>query len=154
MGLAGENPGPGGYSAILIFGEQRKEVTGGCRWTTNNRMEITAVIEGVLALKRGCEVEVHSDSRYVIDTIEKGWIFGWKKRGWVTAARQPVKNRDLWEKLDHALRPHRVSFAWVKGHAGSKNNNRCDELAVAAAEKYRHHIDEVFEIERPFVAQV
>lgn len=122
------NPGPGGWGALLIFGKTEKEIKGGEDKTTNNRMELTAAIKGLNQLRRPCKVSLHTDSVYVRDGITK-WMHGWKKRGWKTAAKKPVKNRDLWEALDEAQTRHDVEWIWVKGHAGDDGNERADELA-------------------------
>jgi ribonuclease HI len=127
------NPGPGGYGAVLSHRGRSKELSGGFRLTTNNRMEILAVIVAVEALKKTCEVQVVTDSQYVRNAIEKGWLARWKKNGWRTSDKKDVKNRDLWERLDQALAAHRVSFGWVRGHSGHPENERCDQLAKAAA---------------------
>lgn len=133
------NPGPGGYGAVLLFVdskgvEHRRELSAGFERTTNNRMELLAVIVALEALNRPCEVELHSDSQYVVNAINKHWIDGWQRRGWKTASKQPVKNPDLWERLLVAMKPHKVRFVWVKGHAGDELNERCDELATTAAD--------------------
>jgi ribonuclease HI len=122
------NPGPGGWGALLIAGEQKKEIFGGELATTNNRMELKAVIEALSALKRPCEVIVHTDSQYVQKGISE-WIHGWKARGWKTAAKAPVKNVDLWQALDAAQARHSIQWRWVKGHAGHDGNERADALA-------------------------
>ncbi len=124
------NPGPGGWGVLLEWGDHRKELCGGESETTNNRMEITAVIEGLRALSRSCQVLVVTDSVYVKDGVTK-WMAGWKRNGWRTAAKKPVKNRDLWEVLDEELSSHTVDWEWVKGHAGHPGNERADELANA-----------------------
>ena len=127
------NPGPGGWAVILRFGDQKKELWGSEPETTNNRMEMTAVIEGLSSLKiEPCRVLVEIDSEYVKNGITK-WIDAWKRRGWRTASKQPVKNKDLWQKLDEAIPRHQVQWEWVKGHAWHADNNRCDELARQAA---------------------
>ena len=126
------NPGPGGWAVILRFGDQKKELWGSEPETTNNRMEMTAVIEGLSSLKEPCRVLVEIDSEYVKNGIAK-WIDAWKRRGWRTASKQPVKNKDLWQKLDEAIPRHQVQWEWVKGHAWHADNNRCDELARQAA---------------------
>jgi ribonuclease HI len=122
------NPGPGGWGALLIAGGQKKELFGGELATTNNRMELKAVIEALSALKRPCEIVVHTDSQYVQKGISE-WIHGWKARGWKTAAKAPVKNVDLWQALDEAQARHRIQWRWVKGHAGHEGNERADALA-------------------------
>lgn len=126
------NPGPGGWAAILRMGAHEKELIGGAAETTNNRMEMTAILRGLSALKEPCTVTIHTDSRYVIDGMTK-WIFGWQKRGWVNAAKKPVANDDLWRELLDAARPHKLSWEWVKGHNGHPENERCDALASAEA---------------------
>ena len=126
------NPGRGGWAAILRFGPHMRELSGGEGQTTNNRMEITAVLEGLRALKEPCQVTVELDSEYVLNGITK-WIHGWRKRDWKSVSGQPVKNRDLWLELEAAADRHKVKWVWVKGHANHKDNNRCDKLARAAA---------------------
>lgn len=127
------NPGPGGWGAILASGEQNQELSGGFRLTTNNRMEILAVIEALQTLTQPAVVEVWTDSQYVRNAIEKRWLAGWQRNGWRTADKKPVKNRDLWERLAPLLGTHQVRFHWVRGHAGHPQNERCDVLAKAAA---------------------
>ncbi|PHR60580.1 MAG: ribonuclease HI [Robiginitomaculum sp.] len=122
------NPGPGGWGALLIFGKTEKEISGGEDDTTNNRMELMAAIEGLNQLKRACQVTLHTDSKYVLDGITK-WLPGWKKRNWKTAGKKPVKNQDLWERLEQATQRHEMEWIWVKGHAGHDGNERADELA-------------------------
>ena len=122
------NPGPGGWGAVLRYGDTDKELHGGEAMTTNNRMELTAVIKALEALKRECEVRVVTDSQYVKNGITQ-WIAGWKRNGWRTANRKPVKNVDLWQRLDAAVADHRVEWAWVKGHSGHPENERADQLA-------------------------
>ncbi len=126
------NPGPGGWGAIIRSGTSERELAGGEKLTTNNRMELTAAIEGLNALKRPCHVVLSTDSRYVMDGLTK-WIKGWQKNGWKTAAKQPVKNADLWQSLLAAAKPHRIEWLWVKGHAGHPDNERADRLASDAA---------------------
>ena len=126
------NPGPGGWAAVLRRGDAEKELTGGERETTNNRMELTAAIRALEALKRPVAVRLHTDSRYVRDGIDK-WLARWKANGWRTASRAPVRNRDLWLALDNARARHRVEWIWVRGHAGHAENERADRLARAAA---------------------
>lgn len=126
------NPGPGGWAAILRHGERKKEIWGSEPQTTNNRMEMMAVIEGLAAIAEPCKVRVEIDSEYVKNGITQ-WIHQWKRRGWKTASKQPVKNEDLWRKLDAALAGHELEWRWVKGHADHDDNNRCDELAREAA---------------------
>ena len=127
------NPGPGGWGALLMFGEHERELWGGETLTTNNRMELTAVIESLLALKSRCTVTLYTDSHYVRQGIIE-WIHGWRKRGWLTADRKPVKNQDLWQRLDELNDGHRVDWRWVKGHAGDPGNERADALANLGAE--------------------
>ena len=126
------NPGPGGYGAILRYRGREKTFAEGCNLTTNNRMELMAAIVALEALKEPCEVVLSTDSQYVRQGITQ-WIHNWKKRGWKTADKKPVKNVDLWKRLDAALGPHQIKWEWVKGHAGHPENERCDELARAAA---------------------
>lgn len=133
-GGASGNPGPGGYGAVLLYGEHRRELSGGFRLTTNNRMELTAVIEGLAQLKQRCRVTVYSDSKYVVDGIEKGWARRWRGNGWRRNKQGDLAiNIDLWERLLKLVEHHEVRFEWVKGHAGIPENERCDELAVASA---------------------
>ncbi len=127
-GACSGNPGPGGWGAILIFGDARKELSGGEAETTNNRMELSAACEALEALKRPCDVELYTDSAYVKNGITT-WISGWKRNGWRTADKKPVKNVELWQRLDDARARHEISWRWVKGHAGHPENERADELA-------------------------
>jgi ribonuclease HI len=129
------NPGPGGWGALLRMGATEKELSGGEPLTTNNRMELMAAIKGLEALKRPCRVTLTTDSRYVMDGLTK-WIHGWRKNGWKTADRKPVKNADLWQELLAAAAPHRIEWKWVKGHAGHDENERVDQLASAEALKF------------------
>jgi len=126
------NPGPGGWGVVIRAGEKERELSGGEKLTTNNRMELTAAIKGLEALKRPCKVVLSTDSRYVMDGLTK-WIAGWQRNGWRTAAKQPVKNADLWQELLAAAAPHRIRWEWVKGHAGHPENERADKLASDAA---------------------
>lgn len=128
-GACSGNPGPGGWAAILIYRGVEKILSGGERETTNNVMELTAVIRGLSALKEPCSVQVYSDSNYVVQAINEGWLFGWSKKGWKTADNKPVKNAELWQSLMPLLHYHSVGFIKVKGHADDEYNNRCDELA-------------------------
>ena len=130
-GACSGNPGPGGWGTILRFGTVEKELSGGESMTTNNRMELTAVIRGLEALKEPCQVTVTTDSRYVVDGIEKGWAKGWRARGWVKSDKKPALNPELWGRLLDLLDQHEVTFRWIKGHAGLPENERCDQLAVA-----------------------
>jgi ribonuclease HI len=127
-GACSGNPGPGGWGAIMDYNGVRKELSGGAADTTNNRMEITAAVEALNALKRPCKVEMHVDSQYVKDGITK-WVHGWKRNGWKTADKKPVKNVELWQALDEAIKRHEISWHWVKGHDGHPENERADELA-------------------------
>ncbi len=139
-GACSGNPGPGGWGAILEFQGIEKELSGGEPSTTNNRMELTAVIQGLKALKESCIVELYSDSKYVIDGLQKGWAASWRSRGWKKADKKPALNPDLWgELLDLAAR-HEVCYHWVKGHADNPKNNRCDQLAVSY---YRENFQQV-----------
>jgi ribonuclease HI len=135
-GACSGNPGPGGWGVILDYNGTRKELSGGEALTTNNRMELMGAISALEALKRPCEVEMHVDSQYVKDGITK-WIHGWKKNGWKTADKKPVKNAELWQRLDEALKLHKVSWHWVKGHAGHDDNERADELAREGMAPYK-----------------
>lgn len=136
-GACSGNPGPGGWGAILQYGEFQKEFSGGEAHTTNNRMELTGVITALEALNEPCEVELYSDSKYVIDALEKGWARGWKAKGWVKADKKPALNPDLWERLLELCDIHTVRLHWVKGHADNEFNNRCDELAVMESQKFK-----------------
>lgn len=135
-GACSGNPGPGGWGAILRFGEHEKEINGGEFETTNNRMELTAAIEALNGLKRRCTVHLHTDSQYVKGGITE-WIEGWKKNGWKTSAKKPVKNAELWQALEEACAKHDVHWHWVKGHAGHPDNERADELARYGMEPYK-----------------
>lgn len=135
-GACSGNPGPGGWGAILRFHGKEKELSGGDPQTTNNRMELTAVIEGLAALKEPCEVTLTSDSKYVLDALLKGWVYSWKENGWKKADKKPALNVDLWERLLALLEVHKVDYRWVHGHQGHPENERCDALAVAAYQRY------------------
>jgi ribonuclease HI len=126
------NPGPGGWACILRYGDKKKEMFGSERQTTNNRMELTAAVVGLSALREPCEVEIVTDSQYVKNGITK-WVANWKRNGWKTAEKKPVLNQDLWEELDRQNARHKTIWSWTKGHADHEDNNRCDELATAAA---------------------
>lgn len=134
-GACSGNPGSGGWAAVLIYGEKTKELSGGEENTTNNRMEMLAVINALKALKMPCAVKLHSDSAYVVNAFKEGWLDGWIKRGWKTADNKPVKNVELWQELYSLVKIHEVDFVKVKGHADDALNNRCDELARAEALK-------------------
>ena len=129
-GACSGNPGPGGWGAILEYGGAEKELSGGEDSTTNNRMELTAVIRGLEALKEPCPVELYSDSKYVIDALQKGWTKGWRARGWIKSDKKPALNPDLWQRLLELTQMHQVHCHWVKGHADNPKTNRCDQLAV------------------------
>src|ERR1700749_56836 len=135
------NPGPGGYGVVLLHEGRRKELSGGSKHTTNNRMEILAAIKALEALKEPCHVVLHSDSQYVVKAMSEGWAERWKSRGWKTAGNQPALNPDLWEKLLRARLRHKVEFKWVKGHSGVPENERADALAKAAAQGADLEID-------------
>ena len=136
-GACSGNPGPGGWGAILEYKGVEKEFSGGEAQTTNNRMELTAVIEGLKRLKEPCVVELYSDSKYVIDGLEKGWAKSWQSRGWKKADKKPALNPDLWEQLLALTDIHTMHYHWVKGHADNPKNNRCDQLAVAQSQQYK-----------------
>lgn len=131
-GACSGNPGPGGWGAVLMYGDAKKEISGAKKDTTNNEMEITAVLEALKILKEPCEVDLYSDSAYVVNTFEKGWIDNWVKSGWKTASKDPVKNVELWKELLELMKKHDVTFHKVKGHSDNEYNNRCDELATSA----------------------
>ena len=135
-GACSGNPGPGGWGVLLVAGTRRKELYGGAPDTTNNRMELQAAIEALNALKKPSKVTLNTDSTYVKDGLTK-WIHGWKKNGWKTAAKKPVKNKDLWQALDEACASHEIKWVWVKGHAGDEGNEKADELARRGAEEAR-----------------
>ena len=136
-GACSGNPGPGGWGAILMYGAHNRELSGGEANTTNNRMELTAVIQALSMLKEPCIVDLWSDSKYVIDGLSKGWAKGWKARGWVKSNKKPALNPDLWDRLLTLTDIHTLRYHWVKGHAEIAFNNRCDELAVAESQKYK-----------------
>ncbi|WP_040949601.1 ribonuclease HI [Gorillibacterium massiliense] len=131
-GACSGNPGPGGWGAILFYGDHRLEMSGGEPHTTNNRMEILAVSEGLKRLKEPCQVKVYSDSAYVVNCFQQGWYRGWQKNGWVNSKKQPVENKDLWVGLLEQMKRHQVEYIKVKGHSDNEFNNRCDELARGA----------------------
>lgn len=132
-GACSGNPGPGGYGAVLLYGNKEKELSGGYALTTNNRMELMAVIRGLEALKRPCNVTLYSDSKYIVDAMNLGWVEKWRRAGWMRGKNTPAKNPDLWQRVMEMAKTHRVRWVWVKGHASNPYNNRCDRLAVAAA---------------------
>ncbi len=131
-GACSGNPGPGGWGAILMYNETSKEISGANKDTTNNIMEITAVLEALKLLKEECEVKVYSDSAYVVNAFKQGWIYNWRKNNWKTASKDPVKNQELWEELYSLVQKHKVEFIKVKGHSDNEYNNRCDFLATSA----------------------
>ena len=135
-GACSGNPGAGGYGAVLRYKNTEKELSGGATDTTNNRMELTAVIAALSALKEPCDVTVTTDSKYVADSISKGWLYNWQKKNWIKSDKKPVPNTDLWKTLIPLLEMHKVSFIWVKGHAGHPENERCDRLAVMQRDFY------------------
>ena len=134
-GACSGNPGPGGWGAILMYGDVKKEISGALKDTTNNIMEITAVLEALKLLKEECEVEVYSDSAYVVNAFNQGWLDNWQKNNWRTAGKDPVKNKELWEELYNLTQKHKVTFIKVKGHSDNEWNNRCDFLATSAIKK-------------------
>ncbi len=136
-GACSGNPGPGGWGAILEHGDKRKELSGGDPHTTNNRMELMGAISALKALKIPCQVDLYTDSKYIVDAIQKGWVYGWKKNNWVKKDKKPALNRDLWELVLEQFARHEVTLHWVKGHADNPNNNRCDELAVAQSHFFK-----------------
>jgi ribonuclease HI len=131
------NPGKGGWGAILVYGKIEKELSGGERSTTNNRMELTAAIKALAALKERCDVTLYSDSKYMIDALEKGWAISWKEKGWKKADKSPALNPDLWDKLLKLVAQHNIKYVWVKGHAGHSYNERCDKLATDYADSFK-----------------
>ena len=137
-GACSGNPGPGGYGAILMYGSHKKELSGGDANTTNNRMELMGVITALKALNRPCQVDLYTDSQYVVNAIEKGWAKKWQSNGWMRNKKDKALNPDLWQMLLDMLEVHQVTFHWVKGHAENPYNNRCDELAVAEGHKYKN----------------
>ena len=136
-GACSGNPGPGGWGAILEWNGMEKELSGGAADTTNNRMELTGVIEALRALKEPCAVELYTDSKYVFDAVDKRWAYGWRAKGWIKSDKKPALNVDLWEQLLPLLERHEVRWHWVKGHAENEKNNRCDRLAVAESQRYK-----------------
>ncbi len=144
-GACSGNPGPGGFGAVLQFGVHHKDISGGFALTTNNRMELLAVIRGLEVLKRPCEVTVYSDSRYIVDAVNKGWAERWRANGWRRNKSEKAVNPDLWGRLLDLLEKHDVEFRWVRGHAGNPGNERADELAVAASKGSSLAVDEGYE---------
>ena len=135
-GACSGNPGPGGYGTILVYGNVEKELSEGFESTTNNRMELLGAIAGLEALKEPCSVRIVSDSKYLCDAINQGWLENWKSRGWKKADKKPVLNPELWQRLDKLMQIHDVDFEWVKGHDGHEYNERCDKLAVGEYQKF------------------
>lgn len=146
-GACSGNPGPGGYGVVLLYNGHRKELSGGFRKTTNNRMELLGAIEGLRALKSPCAVKLHTDSQYVVNAIEKGWAAKWRANGWMRNKKDKAVNPDLWEQLLGLCKQHKVEFVWVRGHAGNVENERCDVLAVAASQQRNLPADEIYERE-------
>lgn len=128
-GACSGNPGPGGWGTVLMYKDTKKEISGGAKETTNNIMELTAVVEGLKMLKYPCEVELYSDSAYIVNAFNQGWIYNWKKKNWKTADGKEVKNKEIWQELYELTKTHKVKFNKVKGHSDNEYNNRCDELA-------------------------
>lgn len=137
-GACSGNPGPGGWGAVLVYGERERELSGGEAHTTNNRMELTAAIRALEALREPCEVLLTTDSKYLCDGLDKKWAEGWRRRGWKKSDGSPALNPDLWERLLSLCATHRVTISWIRGHAGHEYNERCDRLAVAAAEQFKN----------------
>ena len=136
-GACSGNPGPGGWAAVLSFNGSERELSGGDRQTTNNRMELQAVISALESLREPCVVRMHTDSTYIVKAFTEGWIAGWQRRGWLTSAKKPVANQDLWEELIALCSVHEVEWIWVRGHANDALNERCDRLAVLQRDRYR-----------------
>jgi ribonuclease HI len=147
------NPGPGGCAAILVYGEHRKELKRGYRWTTNNRMELMALVMALEALKYSCIVSIHADSKYLLDAFRENWIERWKQKGWRTRSRTEVQNIDLWKRIDELMQNHHPSFSWIKGHSGHAENTRCDKLALSAATHSASLIDQGYESIHPYQKQ-
>ncbi len=135
-GACSGNPGPGGWGAILEYHGVEKELSGGEAHTTNNRMELSGVIFALKALKEPCQVDLYTDSKYVFDAVDKGWVYGWQAKGWIKSDKKPALNVDLWEELLPLLKVHEVRWHWVKGHASNEKNNRCDALAVRESRRF------------------
>jgi ribonuclease HI len=134
-GACSGNPGAGGWGVVMLYGGVKKEMSGYAPDTTNNRMELTAVIRGLSAVKKPVKITLYTDSKYITDAINKNWVLNWQRNGWKNASKSPVKNQDLWQELLALIAKHRPIFVWVKGHADNEHNNRCDELAVAEIKK-------------------
>lgn len=144
-GACSSNPGPGGYGAILKYGNYTREISGGYRTTTNNRMELMGIIKSLGELKRPCIIQLYSDSRYIVDAMTKGWVANWIKNNWRRSDGSPAKNVDLWKRIIELSRPHRITWIWVKGHSDNELNSRCDQLAVQASKGEDLEVDSVFE---------
>ena len=145
-GACSSNPGAGGWSAILKFKETTKELSKGYRNTTNNRMELMGILEPLQLLKESCDVSIYTDSMYIVNSVTKGWLQGWVKKGWKRSDKEPVANIDLWKTMLELLEVHQLNFNWVKGHSEHKENERCDELAVLARKKDNLNIDTIYEL--------
>jgi ribonuclease HI len=143
-GACSGNPGPGGYGVVLLYGTLRKELSAGFQRTTNNRMELLATIVGLEALKKPCAVTLYTDSKYIVDAMKQGWAKRWRANGWKRNQKEKAKNPDLWERLLEIAAQHQVNFCWVKGHSGNVENERCDQLAVAASQGSELAIDTVY----------
>lgn len=143
------NPGPGGFGVVLLYKQHRKELSGGYRLTTNNRMELMAVIAGLEKLNQPCDITLYTDSRYIADAISKGWAKRWKASGWRRNPKEAALNPDLWERVLSLLEQHQINVVWVKGHAGNTENERCDQLSVAAAHRRDLPVDEIYERSNP-----
>ena len=135
-GACSGNPGPGGWCAILIYNSTEKVLSGGKALTTNNEMELTAVVQALGALKERCEVELYSDSLYVVNAVNKGWIYNWRRNGWKNSKKETLPNLALWQEFDRLITEHSVTFNWVKGHADNEYNERCDRIAVSERDRY------------------
>jgi len=144
-GACSGNPGPGGYGAILKYGSREKEISGGYRLTTNNRMELTGIIKSLEELRRPCIIKLYSDSKYIIDAFNCGWVDKWIKSGWQRGKKEPVKNKDLWQRLSELAALHKITWIWVKGHSSNEFNNRCDKMAVNAYKADNLNRDQVYE---------
>ena len=153
-GACEPNPGPGGYGVILLYEKTRKEISGGFRLTTNNRMEISAAIKGLEILREPCKATVYSDSKYLVDAMMEGWVAKWKAKNWWRTSKERAVNIDLWERLIELCERHEVRFVWVKGHAGNRENERCDQLSYAALRKTDLPIDDGYENKPPEVEPV
>ena len=147
-GACFQNPGPGGYGAVLLYDTHRKELSGGFRLTTNNRMEIMAAIVSLEALKFACDVTLYTDAQYLAESMMKGWVLRWRRNGWMKSSRKKARNHDLWERLLEVCAKHKVAFRWLRGHAGHPENERCDKLAAAASQRAGLPAGEAYEREQ------